>query len=89
MKILIQKQQEIDIDVKDLVELSVKDFGVLVGTVEAITTDYISLRNLVVTEPVDDSTLIFQGSVLFYIEEIIAISIIGGTCNVKPLKIAN
>lgn len=81
--------KKINIDIRDLVRLHIEEIGTLVGSVEAISKDYISLKNIMVIEPVDESTLLFQGSILFYSDEINSISVIGGKCDVKPLKQAN
>jgi len=82
-------QKNIEVDINELVRLHIGEIGTLVGTVEAISNDYISLKNIVVIEPIDESTFKFQGSILFYSDEIQDISVIGGRCDIKPLKMAN
>lgn len=88
MEILINNQK-IEVETRELVRIHIDEIGTLVGTVEAVTKDYMSLKNIIVLEPVNESTLLFQGSILFYSDEIKDISVIGQKCNVQPLKIAN
>ena len=83
---ILQKEKKVEVGVRDLVRIRVSEFGMLIGFVEAITYDYIFLRNIVVTEPlVQQFTSFFKKQVIFYRHEIEGISVIGNRCNVKPL----
>lgn len=81
--------QKIEVSIEDLIRLEVSGIGIFVGTVEAVSQDYISLKKIVILDLFNESTFIFQDSILFYSDEILNMVVIGGKCNIQPLKQVN
>lgn len=85
-----ENEKNIEVDIKDIVKVFVYEIGTLVGTVEAVTQDYLSLRNITLIKPLYPETILnLKNPTIFYNDEIYRISVIGKRCNVKPLRLVN
>jgi hypothetical protein len=82
--------KKVEVNVRDIVRMDVHDIGVLVGTVEAVSQDYISLRNIVLIKPIiPEMVLTLKKPIIFYNNEILNVTVIGKKCDVTPLRAAN
>src|SRR5690606_20662094 len=82
-----QEYEKVEVNVRDIVKIHIYEIGIFIGTVEAVTKDFISLRNTKLLKSINpDTTMYIRKETIFYTDEIYRLSVVGERCSKKGLS---